>query len=1097
MATFTLLSLDLHEIPKSQRQVILDQVKHGEKKIFPRTEAFDFDMELKKRNTELIVVVDDSSSFPILVAYAVYAHAQKMNMLHKVCVLEKFRRQGIARKLLLFQHQRLRFRGRPNVQLWVDEERLPARQLYLSIGFVKGGATDHEMALLVSLLFLAGRVVAAPDIALPINSQVPPVARINQPFNFTFSASTFASSTGILDYVVTDTPAWLQLDASSRTLSGTPASDAAGSFQFHLAAMDRTGSTVMPVTMVVATDAGPSLGTPVEEQLSSHDGFQSPDTIFVPHSSALAVSFSSDTFVNTNHDTVYYAMCANNTPLPSWITFDAGTLSFSGMAPQTTSADELPQTFSLQFTASDVEGFSAAVASFRVTVENHVLMFDSGYYAVSTTPGLAFEYDGLQGALKLNGAPVDHAIIRQVQVDTPSWMSFDKNTWVLSGNPPLSAKSESISVTAVDVYGEVAVTSVLLQVETNTTADLFSGIPDRIYATTGMDLKYTFNSSVITTPDANISVDLGLAASWLRFDNVTQELSGRVPKDLLPQDIVLNVTVSQGSRSQSEPLTIRIQDSAHSANGRSTGAPDPTADSSPAVPSTTSAPSSSKGTKSRSSRNKSRTAAAIAVPVVVACLLLILGCCLFAKRRRRRTETKWPSEHKQKISRPFLSDKTGLEEDAGPFIQKPVPAVEKPSRAPFIDLPGFRTSMASKRRSFFRLSKGTTDEAVQAPNVDSWDLYTQELSIGKPKEAEQRRFSLVPEEGASSARGKRRTSSNKQAFRGSKPLGITNISPKNRNAQNRRRSDMSFTSTGLLANQRISGFGHGRNRSSLITSSNHGRVPRGVGHGNGGLSLGGHVVKSWRASKSWSTINTSEASSQKYSSGNRLENAVRRSSSQSSSMSSPTRRNPTKPRPSPRKRGSDTLSNDREIGLGTLISNALSQRLHSGSKSSAASSSRRFGSARASTEYGNQSPELGLEEVRDEDGSRRWKYPDVHPNPLGLHTPSATPPTGSPEMTGEEQSEEEYSMARHRSLAPIEKVTERTGGGLQRFSYLRQQGIGGRYGADENGEGRVMMGGSRGKRPISVDKGPVARGASMRGDLVGGLDEETHEIAFV
>ena len=1084
------------------------------------------------------------------------------------------------------------------------------------------------MALLIFLLSLAGKVVTAPDIALPINSQVPPVARIGKPFNFTFSASTFTSNTAVLDYAVTDTPAWLHFDASSRTLSGTPGLDAAGSPNFDLVATDIAGSTTMPVTLVVSTSAGPRLGTPVEEQLSAHHGFQQPDTILLPHSSALAITFSPNTFVDTGHDTVYYAMCANNTPLPSWITFDTGRLSFSGTAPQTTSPDELPQTFNIRFTASDVVGFSAAVASFRVTVENHVLMFGNGYYAVRMTPGLPFEYDGLQGALRLNDHPVDHAMVRRVEIDTPSWLSFDQDTWVLSGTPPLSASSQNISVTAVDSYGEVAGTTVLLEAETNSTTDLFSDIPDSINGTPGMDFNFTFNASEVNTSDAELAVDLGIASSWLRYDAVNQELSGRVPKDLPPQNIVLNVTLSQGPSILSKPLTIRVQDATRSANGRSNDAPSPSTGSSPAASSTTSASSSSQETDSRLRGSDSRMAAAIAVPVVAICLLLILACCIFARRRRRRrrTPTDWSSERKRTVSRPFLSDDTRDKEHAGVITEKPLPAVEKPSRAPFIDLPGFRTSMASKRNSFFRRSKATADEAVQTPDIDSWDLYTRELSTGQPKEGEQRQFSLVPEEQALSARGNCRTSSNKQAFHSLKPSGITNIAPTKRTGRNKRRSDMSFASAGVPANQRMSGFGHGRNRSSLGTYSSLGKIPRGIGHGNGGPVDWGHVRKSWRdrsRSSCWTSTDTSDLSSRNYNSSDRSQHmgstmqsfprpptsgtlehlpqpsinqksghgrrdsirvveaespltyslslhafhkrrarsrqhrntffaagpssrasshlkwtypvqspvlsptqsidsatsilAKRRSSrferstterspSPTSSVSSPTRRKPLKPRPSTRKRGPGT-PDDRRGGLATLISNAITQRIRSDSRSSIASSSRRLGSATASGEFSNPSPELGLEEVRDEEGNRRWKYPDVHPNPLGLHTPVDTPPHGgSPGMVeGQRHGGEGYDAARQMMLMePLGRTTEGVTGRLQRLSLLRQQGHhGGRAEGGESGPRRVLVGGSRGKRPVSVDNGLVARGASMRGALVGGDEEEEEEeeeesdVAFV
>ena len=144
MANVTMLSLDRYESLKCSQQNILDQIKHVERKTFPRNEVFDFDLELRKRNTELIAIVDDHgpSSIPILAAYAVYTHTQKVTMLHKLCVVESFRRRGIAKGMLLFQHQKFVLRGRSNVQLWVDKERTPARQLYSNIGFVEVGRLE-------------------------------------------------------------------------------------------------------------------------------------------------------------------------------------------------------------------------------------------------------------------------------------------------------------------------------------------------------------------------------------------------------------------------------------------------------------------------------------------------------------------------------------------------------------------------------------------------------------------------------------------------------------------------------------------------------------------------------------------------------------------------------------------------------------------------------------------------------------------------------------------------------------------------------------------------------------------------------------------
>ncbi|KAL8711373.1 MAG: hypothetical protein Q9220_004270 [cf. Caloplaca sp. 1 TL-2023] len=144
MATCTFWSLDLQEQLHPPKQNILDQVKHAEKRIFPRKEAYDFDAEMKKRNLELIVLLDHSGSSGCLVpvAYAVYAYTPKVASLHKICVLDKYRRRGIAKLIMVSQQQKIASRGCGKIQLWVDEDRLPARQLYSSLGFAEVGRRE-------------------------------------------------------------------------------------------------------------------------------------------------------------------------------------------------------------------------------------------------------------------------------------------------------------------------------------------------------------------------------------------------------------------------------------------------------------------------------------------------------------------------------------------------------------------------------------------------------------------------------------------------------------------------------------------------------------------------------------------------------------------------------------------------------------------------------------------------------------------------------------------------------------------------------------------------------------------------------------------
>ncbi|KAL8746357.1 MAG: hypothetical protein Q9184_007756 [Pyrenodesmia sp. 2 TL-2023] len=1157
MSTFTFWPLDFKEqlkLTKPRVPLILHQIKHAEKKLFPRNEALDFDQELRKRNSELIAVLEcvEASSVPVVAAYAVFVHTPPLALLHKICVLEKYRRRGIAAQMLSVHHRSLALRACGKVQLWVDEQRIAARHLYENLGF-----ENHMAALLIALVALTYHAVAAPSIGLPINAQVPPVARTSQPFNFTFADTTFLSSADNTHYALINAPRWLQLDGARRTFSGTPASTDTGSADFQLVATDGSGSTAMPVTLLVSQSPGPGLGKPVKDQLSTQDGFQSPDTLLLLRSSALSVSFSPDTFTHTSHDTVYYAICANNTPLPSWITFDPGNLSFSGTAPQNTSPDELPQAFDIHLTASDVPGFSAAVASFRLILENHIFTFGNQPQLVNVTSGVPFAYGGLLSSLSLDGQTADRSNVRQIHADRPDWVRFDESSWDISGVPPSSVNTQTITVTATDVFGENATTVVVLQVVTNSTTNLFKGSLGAVNATIGADLNYVFDRNITFNPETMLSVDLGSASPWLRWDEPKQELSGRVPADLKPQEIVLNVTATQGFISQSEPLTIHIESPSHAPNSRSTNAPNSSSVSSGSAASGPTSSSSSQPLESEqdSRSHKSRLAAAIAAPIAAVCLLLIFASCLIYRKRKR--ETTWLSASKRKISRPFLPDGGSDRESVGEMIEKPAAAHKPaPSRPPVRDFPGFRSSMASKRRSLFRLSKGTIEDAPPASKTDSWEEYAQSFSIGRPKTSAQRQFSLVPEEQASSRREGSRFSSRKHPSRSSRPSGTIRLPVTRGTAHRHRRSDMSFGSVGLLSNRRVSGFGHGFSHSPNASSFEplRWKYRSGVGHGNGGPTSVGRVRDSWRnpsinrSSGSWtqtqSSIKDSDhdgsershsmATAMRYfprppitgtlgwisqpqpisETRNERKSTIRavpreepqaherplydfhkdrarnrhhrntffaaRPSSQASAtlnwvhpihstvLSTPSSQRclgvqrysqtSTPLRPSPPK---SRLSSR---GLADIISHGITNRFQSSRSSMASSQHCAFAAEESELGMGSA---VGLEEGKDEEGNRRWRHVDASPE--------------SPTTAGARADDMHESRP---MLGKTDEISRR----VLRRHLPRQQDSSRR---EEEGTERRFVVGSRGKRPVSVDNGLMARGASVRGVVDEG------EVAFL
>ncbi|KAL1956971.1 hypothetical protein VTO42DRAFT_6460 [Malbranchea cinnamomea] len=152
---------DIHALGKSDATNIIEQITRIEKRTFPTSEAFEFDLSLwrKKPNTRVIYGVlltsnpsngngrshngDDSGrttsrtngNLSKVVAYAVYVRIKGTALLHKVCIAEPYRHQGLGKALMGYIEQRLRKEGCRNVHLWVDQDREAARRLYAACGF--------------------------------------------------------------------------------------------------------------------------------------------------------------------------------------------------------------------------------------------------------------------------------------------------------------------------------------------------------------------------------------------------------------------------------------------------------------------------------------------------------------------------------------------------------------------------------------------------------------------------------------------------------------------------------------------------------------------------------------------------------------------------------------------------------------------------------------------------------------------------------------------------------------------------------------------------------------------------------------------------
>jgi hypothetical protein len=141
------------------------------------------------------------------------------------------------------------------------------------------------------------------------------------------------------------------------------------------------------------------------------------------------------------------ASLANGQPLPSWLSYNAATRTFSGTVPKGM------ESLTLKVTATDTSGLSAS-ESFGVTVPA------AAPTLTSQTPNQTWS-QGQKISLALpatvftdpQGEALSYAAVQTNGKALPSWLSFNAATRTFSGTVPSGAETLSLKVTATDTSG--------------------------------------------------------------------------------------------------------------------------------------------------------------------------------------------------------------------------------------------------------------------------------------------------------------------------------------------------------------------------------------------------------------------------------------------------------------------------------------------------------------------------------------------------------------------------------------------------------------------------------------------------------------------
>jgi hypothetical protein len=666
------------------------------------------------------------------------------------------------------------------------------------------------------LFFFLAVAFAIPDVAFPFNSQVPPVARVGQSFEFTFSATTFRPNGEQFQYTLAGAPAWLSLDSTSRTLSGTPGNIDVGSPTFIITASDGSGINTMQATLVVVAFEAPEIGASITDALDNAGNMCGPSSVTFAPKTPFTFDFPSNMFAETGKQISYYATLSDHTPLPGWLIFDAQSLHFSGTTPPINSS---PQGFEILIIASDVVGFAGAWVPFTIVVSDHQFYFKQAERIVNIAPNAEVNLSDLRSQLLLNEVPVRDGNLLSSTATIPRWLSFSQGSFDVTGVPPPGTKTENISVSAQDIFGDVANVTLHLVISGLIVAEVGT-----LNATIGREFEYTLEKSMFAQNDLGISVDLGSASSWLHFDPTSMTISGTVPTSLPSQLITgeINVVTSNGSRKDSQTFTINVKAANTTASATATRSLNSTAASATGGVLSATGPSS----KTHASRRLG-----MIVGIVVAIILAIIGIVftLIWRRSPHKGLHRTSSAVKKTISRPMATDNdpwttemereyVDLEKGSNEFErtpddppqitlhlspEKPAPCSSQLASATISPVKADRNSVVRsvKNRNSVASSTINDGDALILDNINrtSWGYLG--ASTHKPHDSmrlatQMARASRQLDE--NSPTGNRRASRHLSKSRTTSTSGYRSGSSRT-------------TSTGLPVNLRLTDLGHGRN----------------------------------------------------------------------------------------------------------------------------------------------------------------------------------------------------------------------------------------------------------------------------------------------
>jgi Ca2+-binding RTX toxin-like protein len=350
-------------------------------------------------------------------------------------------------------------------------------------------------------------------------------------------------------------PTWLHFDAATQTFSGTPGKSDVGNLAIKLTATDQSGAAVSTNfgLVVINVNDAPVASMAVANQIAQEDA-------------AFRYVVPANTFsdIDVGDSLTLTAKLADGSALPTWLSFDALTQTFSGnpgnsevgnLSIELAATDQSGATASTQFALNVANVNDAPVVS--GTVANQATLEDAPFnYVIPTN---TFTDIDAGDVLFLSATLADGTAL-------PSWLSFNAATRTLSGTPGNSQVGNlAIKLTATDLAGATAITNFNLSITNVNDAPVvnvlladqavveYKAFSYVVPANTFSDIDVGDTSVINTTLD-----DGSALPDWLTFDPDTLTFSG-TPTTLDIGVVHVKVTVTdQGGLSASDVFDLTV-----------------------------------------------------------------------------------------------------------------------------------------------------------------------------------------------------------------------------------------------------------------------------------------------------------------------------------------------------------------------------------------------------------------------------------------------------------------------------------------------------------------------------------------------------------